>query len=116
MVYQTLQQHHPISLQELLQIPGNKVALDNLMNYIIMPSAIKTQTFLSRQAARRDVKNDMCIFEQPLFQRKVNEHFRDECFVNEMSRRGVIFYEIDVSRNICDTIASSVELFYKIVA
>ncbi|MEA3272368.1 MAG: hypothetical protein U9P90_01720 [Patescibacteria group bacterium] len=77
MVYQPIQ-GNSVSLEEVLAIPGNKLACENPPNYLVIPK-LKPETAIQRLAERKG-KQDDAIFEKLDFLRKSAEEFYSDWF------------------------------------
>jgi dTMP kinase len=66
LVYQTTQSKDKLSMKEILKLKGNKLALNNSPNLLIIPTIKNPEELIDRLSKRK--KKDNCIFENIKFQ------------------------------------------------
>ena len=81
LVYQPVQQEQ-LSLRDLINIPGNRLAIKNAPDFLII---VKVTPEI---VASRSRKNDYSIFDSLFFQRKVEERFESEWLKQIFERFG----------------------------
>ena len=99
-VYQPVQEK--IQLNELMKLPGNKLALDNSPGLLII-SKIKPETVMARLGERQ--KRDNSIFENLSFQAKISERYSSEWLKSLFERQGskLVYIDTDEPKTVSDT-------------
>lgn len=84
-----------ISIEELLSLTGNALAMDHAPNHLII-AILEPKTALARLAQRNE-KKDESIFEREPFLRQLDERYRSAWFRELFMNRGTIIHEINTA-------------------
>lgn len=76
-----------ISIEDILEIPGNKFCLEHCMDYLVIPTVDNFEDLMDRLKVRD--KKDNCIYEQIDFQRRLKPAYEHDDFKKIFSERGV---------------------------
>ncbi len=108
LVYQPVQER--IQLSELMQLPGNKLALENSPDLLII-SKIKPETVISRLGVRS--KKDYSIFDNLSFQSKISERYSSDWLRQLFEKNGskVFYLDTDDPKTEADTKNEAVSLW-----
>lgn len=94
MVYQPLQKN-PLSLEEIISIPGNKLTIDNAPGHIVI-AKVPAKTCIDRLNARVG-KDDNAIFEKINFLTRAAERYESDWFKKFWEDRGTKIHYFDAS-------------------
>lgn len=111
-VYQTLTgTEDNFSLKDVLNLPGNKLALNNAPDFLVIPYITDIETTISKRLANRD-KQDDSIFEKINFLEKVQKRFRSEEYSDIFTKHNsqVIYIQNDSDVN---DATKKIQKFYK---
>ncbi len=107
MVYQPLQKN-PLSLDEIIAIPGNKFTIDNAPAHIVI-AKVPAKTCMDRLNARVG-KDDNAIFEKESFLSKAAERYESDWFKKFWEERGTKVHYFDASVSIKEAKAAAARL------
>jgi dTMP kinase len=102
-------QAEPLSLENVISIEGNHIALDNRPDLLII--AIVNPLEAVRRLNARSDKNDDAIFERLDFLKKADERFRSGWFRELFESRGSKVAYVDMNRTIDEEIADAVRIY-----
>ncbi len=113
LVYQPVQEH--IQLNELMKLPGNKLALEYAPDLLIV-SKIKPETVIQRLGARS--KKDYSIFDNISFQAKISERYGSEWLRSLFEKQGskVAYIDTDDPKTVADTKKETVAVWDEFVS
>lgn len=111
MVYQPVQLEK-ITLRDIIHLPGNTLALKNAPDFLII-TTVSPATVMKRLKARE--KQDNAIFEERLFQRKIDERYRSQWLKTVFEKQGskVIYFDTDEPKTVEQSKQEIVELWEK---
>jgi thymidylate kinase len=107
-VYQPLQDG-TITAEEIMEIPGNRFALQNRPDIIVIPK-LSAKTAIKRLSARTE-KQDNCIFERLNFLKRAAEVYYSPWFREFFERHGAKVFYLNTEQDITGTIADAKKLF-----
>jgi thymidylate kinase len=114
-VYQPMQRlqsgEEPLTIEDVVQIPGNQLALKNAPGLLIIPTVPDIDVVIERLAQRE--KKDDCRFENPEFQRIVKPLYESERLRRIFESRGCAVELLDASISVDKTRELGVELYRK---
>ncbi len=112
LVYQPVQER--IQLNELMKLPGNKLALENSPDLLIIPK-IKPETVINRLGTR--TKKDYSIFDNLSFQTKISERYNSEWLKQLFEKNGskVVYLDTDDPKTEADTRSEAVSLWEEFI-
>ena len=112
MVYQPVQLER-ITLRDIIHLPGNMLALKNAPDFLII-TTVSPAIVMKRLQARE--KQDNAIFEERLFQRKIDERYRSEWLRKTFEKQGtkVIYFDTDEPKTPEDSCKEIIELWEKL--
>lgn len=87
-----------VNLRFILSLPGNKLALENTPDYLIIPTITNVQEVMNRLENRN--KEDNCLFENLEFQLKVKKEYESEKFKKIFEDRGTNILYVDVGQTV----------------
>ena len=99
-VYQPVQGNIPLT--EIMRLPGNKIALQNSPNLLII-AQVAPETVMQRLSQRQ--KHDKAIFEEINFQRRVEQRYNSQWLKNLFENYGskVIYIDTNFPKTVEDT-------------
>jgi dTMP kinase len=106
-IYQPIQAE-PLSLAKVLSLEGNKLALENRPDLLIITDA-KPEVCIER-LSRRSEKKDSSIFENTEFLKKAYKRFRSKWFKKLFEERGSKVVYLDASKSKEEAVADAVKL------
>ncbi|MBI2133791.1 hypothetical protein HYU11_03870 [Candidatus Woesearchaeota archaeon] len=111
LVYQPVQEK--IQLNELMKLPGNKLALENSPNLLLI-SKIRPETVIKRLGER--AKKDHSIFDNISFQEKISERYNSAWLRQLFEKNGskVIYIDTDDPKTTEDTKKEAVSIWESI--
>jgi thymidylate kinase len=116
-VYQPIQsevqKENFLSIDEILSLPGNKLALDNAPDLLIIPT-IKNVNILFERLAGRE-KDDNCNFEKIQFQERVKPLFEGKKLRKIFEKRGSAVKYLDAGISIESTKKQAVDLYKEVL-
>jgi thymidylate kinase len=109
LVYQPVQLER-ITLRDIIYLPGNMLALKNTPDFLII-TTVSPATVMKRLEARE--KKDNAIFEERMFQRKIDERYRSEWLRKIFEKQGtkVIYFDTDEPKTVEDSSREIIELW-----
>lgn len=107
-VYQPVQGN--ISLTDIMRLPGNKLALQNAPDILII-SQVAPETVMQRLSQRQ--KHDKAIFEEINFQRKVEQRYNSQWLKNLFESHGsrVIYLDTNFPKTAEDTEKETIKIW-----
>lgn len=100
-----------MSLKELITLPGNKLALENPPNHLILPEITAHEAFLRGQK-RSESKG---VFSENLSDlEKWNERFHAQWFQELFTKKGTNIHTISTETPLADTLTQAKQLFQKL--
>ena len=99
-----------LTVEDILALPGNKLALENAPGLLIIPD-VDVKIAMKRLESRD--KNDNSIFEVDDFQRKVKEFYHSQKFQDIFNMAGTRIEYISTGTNVEDTKKRSMEVVRK---
>ena len=114
LVYQPIQSER-LTLQEILHLPGNKVALENAPDLLII-TKIKPEAVIGRLNHR--TKKDVAIFENLFFQRKIAERYESEWLKKLFENHGstVIYLDTNQPKTPEDTKQDAIKVWEEFIS
>lgn len=111
LVYQPVQLEK-ITLRDIILLPGNTLALKTAPDLLVI-TTLKPETAMKRLKAR--TKQDDAIFENILFQRKIDERYTSEWLRKLFESQGskVIYFDTDDPKTIEQSSREIIELWEK---
>lgn len=111
-IYQPMQER--MQLSELLKLPGNKLAMQNAPDMLIIP-VVSPEVVMQRLEERE--KKDHSIFENLAFQRKVSERYTSGWLRSLFEGHGssVVYIDTNPPKEIDATRKEAVELWKKLL-
>lgn len=94
-----LNQGQTLTMEDILQIPGNAFCYRHPMDFLIIPTIDTVEEVIKRLTERKD-KVDNCIFETFEFQRKLKEVYESAGFQNIFERNGTTIIYMDAGKTI----------------
>jgi len=113
LVYQRTQSDNTISITQLKELEGNKLALDNSPNLLIIPTIKNTEELMTRLNNR--TKQDNCIFENINFQLKLKPIYESEELRQIFETRNTIVKYLDASLSIKDTQEQAIKIYKEFI-
>ena len=111
-VYQKLTgKEDGVNMDFILNLEGNKLALENAPDYLIIPMIKNVEEVMNRLENR--AKEDNCKFENLEFQLKAKEEYESGNFKKIFEGRGTKLEYIDVGRTVEDSKSETKEFFRK---
>jgi thymidylate kinase len=107
LVYQPVQEH--IQLSELLRMSGNKLAIDNAPNLLLI-TTVSAATVVKRLGMRE--KKDNSIFDTLSFQAKIEERYKSDWLKRlfEHSNTKVVYLDTDEPKTVEETKAAALDI------
>jgi len=107
-VYQPVQGN--ISLTEIMRLPGNKLALQNSPNLLII-SQVAPETIMQRLSQRQ--KQNKAIFEEINFQRRVEQRYNSQWLKNLFESHGskVVYLDTNFPKTVDDTEKEAIKIW-----
>lgn len=102
--YQPLQaqmQGEDLSLETVLKLPGNKIAIEDYPPSVVIITRLDPETALQRLADRN--KKDACIFERLEFQKKLQERYESTWLKALFEKQGSKVIYLDTDKTLEDT-------------
>ena len=90
LVYQPVQEH--ITIADLMRLPGNKLAMENSPGFIIIT---RVSADLGMQRVQLRLSRSISIFDNLLFQRKIEERYSSLWLKSLFEKQGSGFFYID---------------------
>ncbi|MEM4267513.1 MAG: hypothetical protein QXK37_01645 [Candidatus Woesearchaeota archaeon] len=109
LVYQPVQ-HEKIDLSTVMSLPGNRLALQYPPDLLII-TKVQPEVVIKRLELRE--KKDYAIFENLIFQRKIEERYESEWLKRLFEQRGtkVVYLDTNPPDSVEDTKRKSIEIF-----
>lgn len=107
-VYQPIQAE-PLSLSKVLSLEGNKLALENRPDLLIIAD-VNAETCIER-LGKRDDKKDNAIFENLAFQKKAYKRFKSKWFRRLFEEQGSKVVYLDADKPKQEVISAAIRLF-----
>jgi dTMP kinase len=95
LVYQPIQ-NNPLSLEEVMNIPGNKFTIENAPGHLVI-AKVSAKTAMGRLGSRVG-KDDNAIFEKESFLAKAEERYGSDWFKKFWEERGTKVRYLDAER------------------
>ncbi len=112
-VYQSLQKtmndEKPLNIDEIIQIEGNRLALNNPPDLLIIPTIKDVKEVMKRLEFRE--KDDNCQFENLEFQLKIKPFYESEQLKEIFEKRGTKVAYLDVGKSIEYTKSQAVKIY-----
>ncbi len=107
-VYQPVQGN--IALTEIMRLPGNKLALQNSPNLLII-AQVAPETVMQRLSQRQ--KHDKAIFEEINFQRRVEQRYNSQWLKNLFENHGskVIYLDTNFPKTVEETEKEAIKIW-----
>jgi len=107
-VYQPVQGN--IALSEIMRLPGNKLALQNSPNLLII-SQVAPETIMQRLSQRQ--KQNKAIFEEINFQRRVEQRYNSQWLKNLFENHGskVVYLDTNFPKTVDDTEKEAIKIW-----
>ena len=116
-VYQSLQsvvqEEEPLTVEAIMALKGNAVALDNAPNLFIIPTIKDVETVMQR-IEERD-KDDQCEFENLEFQLKLKPLYESDELREIFEQRGTIVKYLDAGISVEETRRQAVDIYSSIL-
>jgi dTMP kinase len=106
--YQPIQAE-PLSLAKVLSLEGNKLALENRPDLLIIAD-VKAEVCIGR-LGKRDDKKDNAIFENLAFQKKAYKRFKSKWFRKLFEERGSKLVYLDADKPKQEVVSSAIKLY-----
>lgn len=87
-----------VDLKFILNLSGNKLALANPPNYLIIPTIMNVEEIMNRLECRE--KKDDCVFENLDFQLEVKKEYESQSFKKIFEKRGTRILYVDVGKTL----------------
>ena len=99
-----------MSLTEIMRLPGNKLALQNSPNLLII-AQVAPETVMQRLSQRQ--KHDKAIFEEINFQRKVEQRYNSQWLKNLFENNGskVIYLDTNFPKTVEETEKEAIKIW-----
>jgi thymidylate kinase len=104
-----LQKEDSLTIKEVLALQGNKLALDNAPDLLVIPT-IKDVNILFERLAGRE-KDDNCNFEKIKFQEKIKPLFESKKLRKIFEKRGTVVKYLDAGISIESTKKQAIDLY-----
>ncbi len=108
-----LQEEDSLSVKEVLALQGNKLALDNAPNLLIIPTVKDVKVLFDRLAQRE--KDDNCNFERLEFQSKIKPLFEGKKLKKIFEKRGTRVRYLDAGISVESTKKQAVDLYKQVI-
>jgi thymidylate kinase len=108
-----LQKEDSLTVKEVLALQGNKLALDNAPDLLIIPTIKDVNILFERLAGR--TKDDNCNFEKLKFQEKVKPLFEGKKLRRIFEKRGSVVKYLDAGISIEATKKQAVDLYKEVL-
>jgi len=107
-VYQPVQGNIPLT--EIMRLPGNKLALQNSPNLLII-SQVAPETIMQRLSQRQ--KHDKAIFEEINFQRRVEQRYNSQWLKNLFENHGskVVYLDANFPKTVEETEKEAIKIW-----
>lgn len=116
-VYQPIQskvqKEDSLSMKDIMELQGNKLALDNAPDLLIIPTIENVEALFSRINGRK--KEDNCNFEKPQFQIKAKPLFEGKRLKRIFEKRGTIVKYLDAGISIESTKKQAIDIYKEVV-
>ena len=109
LVYQKVQGRGELGWSKLMELEGNKFALLNAPNLLIIPTIKNPEKVMKRLAKRG--KKDNCMFENLKFQLKLKPIYEGEELKDIFESRGTVVKYLDAGRSIEYTRQRALEIY-----
>jgi dTMP kinase len=110
-IYQPIQEE-PLKLEKIMELPGNKLALEYRPDLLIIAQVDQGEAMA--RLAERD-KKDNSIFEKLPFLQKISERYATPWFRELMEVRGSKFVYLKTDKTVYDTIEETLEIWEKFI-
>ena len=100
-----------VNLNFILNLPGNKLALEYAPDYLVIPTITDVKEVIERINNRE--KKDNCLFENLEFQLEVKKEYDSKDFKKIFEERGTKIIYVDVGKTLAHSIAETKKLFEK---
>lgn len=102
-----------VDLDFILNLEGNKLALKNAPDYLVIPTIFDVNEVMNRINNREKIDN--CIFENLNFQLEVKKEYDSEEFKKIFIRNGTEILYIDVGKTLDYSVSEAKKLFAKFI-
>ncbi|MBC8444115.1 hypothetical protein H8D83_00865 [Candidatus Woesearchaeota archaeon] len=109
LVYQRTQSDNTLSITQLTNLEGNKLALNNSPNLLIIPTIKNPEELMARLSNR--TKQDNCIFENINFQLKLKPIYESQELKQLFESRNTIVKYLDASLSIKETQEQAINIY-----
>lgn len=109
LVYQRTQSDNTLSITQLKELEGNKLALNNSPNLLIIPTIKNPEELITRLNNR--TKQDNCIFENLKFQLKLKPIYESQELKQLFESRNTIVKYLDASLSIKETQEQAINIY-----
>lgn len=109
LVYQTTQSKKELSFQDILKLKGNKLAINNSPNLLIIPTINNPEKLVNRLNKRK--KKDNCIFENIKFQLKLKPIYESKELRELFQKNGTEVIYLDAGISIQNTKEQSIKIY-----
>ena len=109
LVYQTTQSEDKLSMEDLLKLKGNKLALKNAPNLLIIPTINNPEELITRLSKRK--KKDNCIFENIKFQLKLKPVYESKELKQLFQKQGTEVIYLDAGISIKETENQAIKIY-----
>lgn len=107
LVYQPVQKES-ISVEAIINLPGNKLALEYRPDLLII--ALVSPKEAMKRLSERD-KKDEAIFEKLPFLQKVAKKYASKRFKTILEQRGTKISYLETNKSVCDTIEKTLDIW-----
>jgi len=112
LVYQRVQSNGSITLNSLMtDFEGNKFALKNTPNLLIIPTILNVEEVIKRLQGRKNTKDDNCKFENLDFQLKIKPYYESQELREIFESRGTKVEYLDAGISLQATKEQAVRLY-----
>ena len=116
-VYQPIQsefqKEDSLTMKEVLELQGNKLALDNAPDLLIIPTIKDVNILFDRLNVRK--KDDNCNFEKVKFQQKIKPLFESKKLRKIFEKKGTIVKYLDAGVSIESTKEQAINIYKEVI-
>ncbi|MBW2985619.1 hypothetical protein KY313_03110 [Candidatus Woesearchaeota archaeon] len=109
LVYQTTQSEDRLSMEDILKLKGNQLALNNSPNLLIIPTIKNPEELITRLSKRK--KKDNCIFENINFQLKLKPVYESKELKQLFQKQGTKVIYLDAGISIKETENQAIKIY-----
>ena len=113
LVYQTVQSKEKLSFQDIIKLKGNKLAIKNSPNLLIIPTIKNPEDLINRLKKRK--KKDNCIFENINFQLKLKPVYEGKRLRKLFREQGTEIIYLDAGISIQKTKEQALKIYKKYI-